>query len=94
MSRELFKLNPSLDRDALADEFAREGRVQVRDLLTNEAAEEIFRVLSAGTPWGVAWQAGDKESPQAVEAPELGPSAGDRQREIAQKTYTAAAKGE
>jgi Rps23 Pro-64 3,4-dihydroxylase Tpa1-like proline 4-hydroxylase len=94
MSRDLFKLNPSLDRDALAEEFAREGRVQVRDLLTDEAAEEIYGVLSSGTPWGVAWQAGDKEAPQAIEAPELGRSAGEKQREIAQKTYTAAARSE
>ena len=94
MSRELFKLNPSLDRDALADEFTREGRIQVRDFLTNGAAEEIFQILSSRTPWGVAWPAGDVFSPQAIEAHELGESAADTQREITQKTYGAAASGE
>ena len=94
MTRELFSLNPALDRDELAATFAREGRVQVRDLLEENAAEAIYRLLSTSTPWGVAWQAGDKSSPQAIEAPELGSSPGDKQREIAQKTYAAAAKAE
>jgi hypothetical protein len=94
MSREIFKLNPALDRDALAADFAREGRVQVRDLLTEETAEEVFKILSGATPWGIAWQAGDKEKPQALEAPELQRSGAAKQREIVEDTYKAAAKRE
>jgi SM-20-related protein len=94
MSREIFKLNPALDRDALAADFARDGRVQVRDLLTKETAEEVFKILSGATPWGIAWQAGDKEKPQAIEAPELQQSGAAKQREIAEGTYEAAAKRE
>ena len=94
MSREIFKLNPALDRDALAAAFARDGRVQVRDLLTEETAEEIFRILAGATPWGIAWQAGNKEKPQAIEAPELQQSGAAKQREIAEGTYRAAANGE
>ena len=91
MSRELFRLNPALDRDALAAAFARDGRVQVRDLLTEETAEEVFRILAGPTPWGIAWQAGEADAPQAVEAPALRQSAGHKQQEIAAKTYQAAA---
>jgi SM-20-related protein len=94
MSRELFTLNADLDRDALAEAFAREGRVQVRDLLTPETAEEVHRILAQGTPWGIAWQAGDKEKPQAVEADELRSAPGAKQRDILQATYGAAAAGD
>lgn len=51
--RALFELNPALDRAALAAAFARDRRVQVRDMLTPETAEEVHRVLMA-TPWGLA----------------------------------------
>src|SRR5690349_13090602 len=94
MSREIFKLNPALDRDALAAAFARDGRIQVRNLLTEEAAEEIYRVLAGPTPWGIAWQAGDAAKPQAIEAPELQQSGDAKAREIAQSTYKAAANCE
>ena len=93
MTRELFKLNPALDRAALAAAFERDGRMQVRDLLTDEAAEEIFALLATGTPWGLAWQAGDSAHPQAIEAPELKQSP-ERRRVIAHDTYAAAAKAE
>jgi Rps23 Pro-64 3,4-dihydroxylase Tpa1-like proline 4-hydroxylase len=94
MIRELFRLNPALDRDALAAAFARDGRVQVRDLLTPETAEEIYGVLSAGTPFGLAWQAGDAAKPQAIEAPELQQTRGAKQLQVAQDTYKAAANCE
>ena len=56
----LFELNPALDRAALAKRFAETGRVQVRDVLTDEAANEILTVLTKGTPWGMATGAGDE----------------------------------
>src|SRR6476620_7682802 len=94
MSRELFTLNAELDRDGLAEAFARDGRVQVRDFLTSETAEEIHRILAEATPWGIAWQAGDKEKPQAIEAAELRNNPGAKQRDILQATYGAAAAGD
>ncbi|MEL6488041.1 MAG: 2OG-Fe(II) oxygenase family protein, partial [Pseudomonadota bacterium] len=57
----LFKLNPALDRAALAQRFAETGRVQVRDVLTEEAAREMLLVLTKGTPWGMAVGAGEAE---------------------------------
>ena len=70
MARELFTLNPALDRVALAEAFAVDGRVQIRDFLTPETAEEIYTILSHGTAWGIAWGA-EPAAPQAIEAPEL-----------------------
>ena len=92
MLRELFKLNPSLDRAGLAETFERDGRVQIRDFLTNETAEEVYTILSRGTAYGIAWQAGEN-GPNAVEAPELQHAPVERQREINDATYRAAAEG-
>jgi len=54
----LFEINPDLPRAELAEQFARDGRAQVRDVLTEETANEIARILSTATPWGLSWQAG------------------------------------
>lgn len=74
----LFEINPALDRATLADEFAINRRVQVRDILTEAAAATIHQVLAAGTPWGLAWQAND--GPSALRPDEMaGLSAEQRQ---------------
>ena len=54
----LFELNPRIGRAAAAAKFEREGRVQIRDFLTDAAAQTILQVLSRETPWGLAWRAG------------------------------------
>jgi hypothetical protein len=53
----LFDLNPSLDRPDAALRFTESRRVQVRDVLTHEAAQAVLRILEQQTPWGLAWQA-------------------------------------
>lgn len=52
--RTLFEINPDLDRPALARRFADCGRVQVRDVLTAEAAAELAGLLRSHTPWSMA----------------------------------------
>jgi SM-20-related protein len=94
MVRELFTLNPDLDREAHAAAFARDGRVQIRNLLTDETAEEVFKILSRHTPWGIAWQAGEKDGPQAIEAPELQSAGAAKRRAITEATYRSAAAAE
>jgi Rps23 Pro-64 3,4-dihydroxylase Tpa1-like proline 4-hydroxylase len=94
MARELFTHNPDLYRAALAATFAREGRVQVRDLLTEDTAREVFDILAKQTPWGIAWQAGDKNEPQAVEAAELAAAPQQTQSQITAATYRSAAAGD
>ncbi|HEX8192449.1 MAG TPA: 2OG-Fe(II) oxygenase family protein [Allosphingosinicella sp.] len=66
----LFEINPGLQRARLAETFARDRRVQVRDLLTEPAARTIHRVLSRETPWGLAWRAGD-DGPNSLRRHEI-----------------------
>lgn len=40
----LFELNPALDHKALAEQFARDGRIQIRDFLTDIAARNILQI--------------------------------------------------
>jgi SM-20-related protein len=54
----LFEVNPELDRRALAERFAIDRRIQIRDVLTERTAREIHKILSRHTPWGISWQAG------------------------------------
>jgi len=53
------KLSDKLDTDALAGQFARDQRVQIRDVLDEQSAVAITRLLIEQTPWGVSWQAGE-----------------------------------
>ena len=50
----MLRLNPALDRVALAREFAAKGRLQIRDVLEPASADAIRKVLSDATPWGLA----------------------------------------
>lgn len=71
MSKKLFEINPDLNRKDLAEEFKRHGRIQIRDVLTDETAREIRMILSQHTPWGLASQAGDPGEPRQVLARDL-----------------------
>lgn len=93
MARELFRINPKLDRAALAAAFARDGVVQVRDVLTAEAASTILEVLMRETPWGLAWQAGS-QGPNALRAADLKQLAPAEAQRIGALTNTAMREGE
>ncbi len=93
MVRELFSLNPHLDRPALAEDFRRDGRVQVRNVLTRAAAETIHEVLSRGTPWGLAWQAGE-DGPHALRAATLNADPHGEQRAMTAATHAAMRRGD
>lgn len=54
------KLNPNLDVDALAAELARYRRLQVRDVLEPQAADEIHDILANKTPWWLVFNEGDQ----------------------------------
>ena len=66
----MLELNPQLDRSALAMEFARTGRVQIRDILTDSSARTVQRLVQHQTPWGLVWAAGN-EGPTFIEAGQL-----------------------
>ncbi|MEO0696161.1 MAG: 2OG-Fe(II) oxygenase family protein [Pseudomonadota bacterium] len=44
-------INPSLDLTPYREEFARTGIVQVRDFLTDSAAEDLHALLKSGLKW-------------------------------------------
>lgn len=98
MTKTLFAINPGLDRASHAAEFAASGRVQVRDVLTTEAAREIRRLLASATRFGVAAQGQDGEAdegPRRVSGKEITTQSGkQRMRDLAQDAYRAAGKGD
>lgn len=53
-------LNPDLDLDALADEFRRNRRVQVRNVLAPETADRLYMALVRETPFGLAYHGDEK----------------------------------
>jgi SM-20-related protein len=87
----LFEINPKLDRRALALEFARNRRIQVRNVLTDETAKTIFRILSQETRWGLGWQAAS-DGPHSVRADKLA-ALGPAERTDIQRRITAAIRG-
>lgn len=66
----LLDVNPALDTAALAAQFAAHGRVQIRNVLTEESARNLHQVLGHQTPWGLAWHAGT-DGPHNVPLDEL-----------------------
>ncbi|MEY5008282.1 MAG: hypothetical protein RL764_1598 [Pseudomonadota bacterium] len=50
----LFELNPAINRKSAGRRFADTGRVQIRDVLTRDAAHELLTVLRRGTKWSMA----------------------------------------
>lgn len=66
----LFEINPAIDREAIAAQFAQDGRAQVRNVLTDQTAQEIAKILSRQTPWGLSWQAGSN-GPHHIRAKDM-----------------------
>src|SRR4029453_6595420 len=85
MMSELVLLNPDLDVRALANEFARTGRLQVRDILTEASAKRLQAMLAQDTPWGLAWQAGAATPAQLIRAEQLAGMAEDERAALARR---------
>lgn len=92
MAKALFELNPALDRAALAADFARDGRVQIADILTIDTARELRHVLEHATPWGVTLQAGTHGAPRNFRPEQLrDPAVAKEALELGRQTDAAAA---
>lgn len=97
MAKKLFEINPQLDRAELAASFRRDTRVQVRDFLTRETAEEIRMILQKATPWGLAMQAEGSafHGAQQVLPRDLATAEGQRRAQaLGEATDAAAARGD
>ena len=66
----LFDLNPDLPRAELAARFARDGRLHVRNVLTEGTARMIHQILARQTPWGLAWTAAG-DGPHSIRSDQL-----------------------
>ncbi len=72
------RLNPALDREALAERLARDGRLQVLDVLETDSAEAVARCLEVDTPWSYTFW--DGQAARVVPPPGLaGLPAGQRE---------------
>ncbi|TKD51330.1 2OG-Fe(II) oxygenase [Sphingomonas baiyangensis] len=88
----LLALNPALDRAALSDQFARDRRIQIRDVLERGSALELQAILARATPWGLAWNAGN-DGPTAKRAEELAALSQSARGALGQSVAQTAAQG-
>lgn len=89
----LLALNPGLDRVALAAQFARESRLQIRNVLQIEAARELREIMLRGTEWGFAWQAGE-DGPHAARAKQFAAMQPPERAKLGQSVAQAARRGD
>lgn len=54
------ELNANLDHAVLANTFARTGRLQIANLLTDASARRVHQALEQETPWGLTLNDGKK----------------------------------
>jgi SM-20-related protein len=54
------ELNPLLTAETFSDDFRRQGRIHISGLLTDAAAQRLFRALHKETPWGLIYNDGEK----------------------------------
>lgn len=92
--KELFTLSPNLEISCLAERFAGTGRVQVRDVLTRETAQELRAVLAHYTPWGMAIQAGERDKPHSFRRDQIAADNASAVNRLAGEAHKSAAAGE
>ena len=84
----LLDLNPSLDVPRFRGAFKRERRVQIRNVLTEESAKTVHRILSEETPWGLGWQA-DASGPKALRYEQVAAMSPQQHEALARSTMDA-----
>lgn len=85
------QFNPDLDLASLAAEFADRDRIQVRDILEPDCADEICRCLQQDVPWSLAYNEG-KEN-RLIPLAELQAKSPEEQMKFLQEILGRAAKG-
>jgi SM-20-related protein len=82
-------LNPALYQDGLAEEFARNRRVHVPGIVTEESAARIHRCLSQETDFSLVCQTGT----DGAEAWRVANLSGQKEAELMTAAYTGARNG-
>ena len=86
----LIKLSPAIDRAAVAASFARTGRARIASVLTAASAKRVRTLLEHGTPWSLAWRAGEMP-PEVIRAEAIAAVTPDRARAIQERLQAAMA---
>ena len=60
MTAPMLAFNPVLDLSRLAADYAPRRRIQIREAFTPETAETILAMLERETPWGLAFNDGER----------------------------------
>ncbi|WP_309602323.1 2OG-Fe(II) oxygenase family protein [Sphingomonas sp.] len=89
----LIELSPDLDFTAATDSFARTGRAQIVNFLTDSSARRIRDMLERGTAWSLVWTAG-QGPPEVIRPEALVALTPDRARAIQAALATAMASGD
>lgn len=55
-------LNPALDIPSLAAEFRQKRRIQIRDVMLPDVAENLYQCLEREVPWGMAYIDGEQST--------------------------------
>jgi len=82
-------LNPALDQDRIAKDFARGRRVHIPDILTSDSAERVHRCLSQETDFSLLCQTG----PGRAEAWRVGNLTAQKEAELMNAAFTGARDG-
>jgi SM-20-related protein len=85
----LLDLNPSLDVPRFKGAMKRDRRAQIRNVLTEESARVVHRILATETPWGLGWQA-EATGPRSLRHAELAAMSPQQHEELARSTMDAA----
>lgn len=88
MTIDLLALNPGLDLLVLSQRFARDRRVQIRNVLTETSARALHDVIANQTRWGLAWGAG-ADGPHGLNAAELAALNASSRADVAGKIHRA-----
>lgn len=91
--KSLVEISPAIDRRAMQLRYAQNARVQIRDVLTADAAEALCSVLERETPWGLAWGIAGQQ-PKAYRAEELRSMTPEARLAVAGQVTDAARRGE
>ena len=90
----IFEVSSKLDTGALAELYAPNQRIQIRDVLTQSTAEALRNALANQTPWGMAAQAADG-TPRDFRMEELRQqSSVSEAQAILKQVHEAAARGD
>ncbi|MDQ2780552.1 MAG: 2OG-Fe(II) oxygenase [Pseudomonadota bacterium] len=86
-----YQLNTNLNLPSLHRDYLAKRRGQVRDFFSDDCAEQILQHLSADTPWGLAFNQGDRVTQLSAE--QVGALTAEQQRQVAAVISEGARKG-